>query len=192
MAINVLVLSCGFLVSTISCSLAVDTTDLNAGNDGLDCESSQKVCPLFLEAPEGPGECVDLDTPQRGCSSSSCRPCEVPGAEETRCTREGNCGYTTCKADFQDCDSDESNGCETDISFDEENCGACGIQCDIENAVADCILGKCEFVYCGAPFEDCNGSLDDGCETNLHVDAKHCGACGAMCADTCAEGICIP
>src|SRR5262249_55637847 len=35
---------------------------------------------------------------------------------------------------------------------------------------------------CVAPFADCDGNADTGCEADLSSDPAHCGACGDSCA----------
>ena len=34
---------------------------------------------------------------------------------------------------------------------------------------------------CNAPFADCDGSGQNGCEVNLALNAQHCGTCGNRC-----------
>lgn len=50
-------------------------------------------------------------------------------------------------------------------------------------------------VICEKDFEDCNGVLEDGCETNLLEDPENCGLCGKVCFspnghDYCSMGEC--
>ncbi len=180
----------GSVLLVSGCSLVVDTEQLTAGDDGLTCLGTEKICPVSLEEPEGERACVDSSAPENGCSLSSCRPCEVPGALP-RCTSQGLCGIAICQEGFSDCDEVEQNGCEVDLFFDEENCGACGISCVSENAVSTCVLGRCEFVVCLPDFADCNTKPEDGCEVDLRSDSAHCGECGSLCAGECAQGICL-
>lgn len=46
----------------------------------------------------------------------------------------------SCNKGFADCDKDPTNGCETDIYNDDENCGSCGNQC---STLDRCRLGIC-------------------------------------------------
>ncbi len=52
----------------------------------------------------------------------------------------------------------------------------------------DCSSGTC---ICTGGFGDCNGDVDDGCETELDA-APNCGACGATCANgSCESSACV-
>jgi hypothetical protein len=90
-------------------------------------------------------------------------------------------GGGECKAPKADCNKNPKDGCETDLSTDPANCGACGDACPQgANATAGCAAGKCT-VVCDAGFLDCNKDPKDGCETDGATDAKNCGACAAAC-----------
>jgi len=60
----------------------------------------------------------------------------------------GACAYT-CNDGFADCNANQADGCETDIFFDGQNCGGCGVVCPIAGTVAGnfldfvCIEGNC-------------------------------------------------
>ncbi len=45
---------------------------------------------------------------------------------------------------------------------------------------------------CAAPFADCDESTFNGCESNLLVEIRNCGACRAYCAGACIAGQCSP
>ena len=105
---------------------------------------------------------------------------------------------------------------------DANNCGACGTHCpsgvcsngscvlaqDIctgksvgDACAAANFLGVCTFNgtavvctgTCSAGFGNCDGSLTNGCETNLSRDVNNCGACGHVCAagSICSNGTCV-
>jgi Cys-rich repeat protein len=69
-----------------------------------------------------------------------------------------------------------------DTSSDPNNCGGCGNACPVASSSALCLAGTCVPGKCHAGFGDCNLDPKDGCETNLHVDAANCTACGMKCA----------
>lgn len=93
-------------------------------------------------------------------------------------------GTCVCTGDLQDCDEDPDNGCESDVTIDAANCGACGAACD--NGA--CISGTCA---CDAAYADCDGDPSNGCEAAIDSDGENCGTCGVSCAGgTCVGGVC--
>ncbi len=95
------------------------------------------------------------------------------------------------------------------LAADPENCGACGVACDLPNAEAECRSGNCLVALCEPGFNDVNGLAADGCESDclvteggrevcdgvdndcddevdegfdLRTDLANCGACGEVCA----------
>ena len=56
------------------------------------------------------------------------------------CEKPGVITLKSCREGFADCDKDPSNGCETDIYNDSENCGSCFNSCEIND---QCSLGMC-------------------------------------------------
>jgi hypothetical protein len=96
-----------------------------------------------------------------------------------------------CPGDLRDCNGDPLDGCETDISMNEGNCGVCGNICPAApNASEFCSSGRCG-TKCIPDFGDCDGLSENGCEQDLLTDARNCGACGMDCGyDTCLNGGC--
>jgi hypothetical protein len=114
--------------------------------------------------------------------------CTGPG-----CACEDGSFIATCEAGYADCDGDAQNGCETDTSSDLAHCGGCARPCHDDgydaNAAA-CTAGRCELTCRSPLFEiDCDGDPDNGCETNIWVDAENCGGCGVQCS--CRDGRCL-
>ena len=106
----------------------------------------------------------------------------------------GKC-QLTCQSGFADCDGDLTNGCETDLTRDLKNCGACGVTCAAPNGTPACGGGVCRVTSCNAGYADCNSMAKDGCEVQISGDASNCGACGHVCssangAPSCAQGAC--
>lgn len=109
----------------------------------------------------------------------------------------GVCGVGACNAGWGNCDGDPANGCETSLSTDPRNCGACGNSCgNAPNATSACNSGTCGPLSCKAGWGDCNSDMADGCELNLLNNIDNCGACGNVCAAVahadraCANGAC--
>jgi PKD repeat protein len=96
-----------------------------------------------------------------------------PALTTTRCT-----GGQSCPIGQEDC-----GGFCSDLSTDENNCGACGQACGSGEL---CISGACT-VSCPSGQTDCGGSC-----VNTDTDANNCGGCGQTCAvgEFCVAGEC--
>jgi hypothetical protein len=100
-----------------------------------------------------------------------------------------------CEPGKAACDTDPTNGCETDTDTSSQHCGACGKPCSLPNTTSSCEEGKCVIARCDTYFADCNMNPVDGCEANLFVDVATCGACNIDCkkantSTVCAAGNC--
>ena len=156
------------------CEVATGTDIRNCGKCGNQCAQGQ-VCIN--------GECT-------------CPLCNFPNAK-AGCF--GNmCGIAACNPGWANCDNNTLNGCERNIDSDAGNCGACGVQCaqglvcvqqsctcpqcKIPNAKSVCINNVCVLDSCLPGFANCDGQQGNGCEVDLGLDSKNCGACGKACA----------
>lgn len=102
------------------------------------------------------------------------------------------CIDTECRAPYGTCATSRFK-CDIDFSSDNANCGGCGIACpsyDALNMGTQCSNGVC-VMHCGDNL-DCNGLVDDGCETFAKLDPNNCGGCGVKCKDgePCILGVC--
>ena len=118
-------------------------------------------------------------------------------ANATAACANGTCGIGQCSPGFADCNSDPSDGCETRVSDDATNCGACDLVCPATpNSTPVCANSACGFGSCNQGYDDCNHKPADGCETMIAVDANNCGVCGKICPSiangtrACANGAC--
>ncbi len=85
--------------------------------------------------------------------------------------------------------------CQHNLLTDNENCGECGNECplfDVLGMRSRCVDGQCTAECVDEVHVDCNGRLEDGCETNIASDTENCGACGNACApgEPCFDGKC--
>ena len=98
-----------------------------------------------------------------GACTGAAKTCEATNASGGSCV-QGECQGYKCDDGWDNCDSDWSNGCETKVSDDPSNCGACNKVCDGgPNGNASCVAKQCT-LSCTAPYQDCNGDPTDGCE----------------------------
>jgi len=119
--------------------------------------------------------------------------CVTPNATPT--CAGGLCLVQQCNTGFKDCDMAPANGCEVNIQNDPNNCGGCNVKCSIANGTAACVNGMCAVGTCANGFADCDGQVNNGCETPVGTDTSNCGTCGHVCAlanasQTCTGGIC--
>ncbi len=106
----------------------------------------------------------------------------------------GNACKLACFANYGDCNSVTSDGCETNLSSSIANCGACGIACSSNHmATVSCLNRICNGT-CNAGYADCdNNKQANGCEVSINTDRNNCGGCGVVCVSgqACSNGVCL-
>ncbi|AKU95072.1 Tryptophan synthase alpha chain [Labilithrix luteola] len=105
------------------------------------------------------------------------------------------CIGTECTWPHATCDDGAVARCNVDLLTDNNNCGACGHVCSNYAPLyvaTRCSNGQCKPFCSQSGLLDCNGLIDDGCETQIAIDANNCGSCGNKCADgqPCNNGVC--
>jgi hypothetical protein len=155
------------------------------GMGSCTCAPGQSLCN---------GVCVNTSSDPNNCGTCG-HVCSAPNANMA-CS-QGQCVIVSCANGFQNCDQQTTNGCETNITNNVANCGACGHICSAPNTTMGCSGGNCVIVSCNAGFANCNGQALDGCETNIASDPNNCGACGNVCSNlhgttSCVMGVCQP
>jgi len=183
-------------------------TDLNAkatcgscdNNCGLgDCMSGSCTVPGCDTANTLKNDC-DGD-PKNGCEKdvntlTDCGNCNVPcdAAHGTESCSTGVCLVDVCDADYDDCNTLDSDGCEQPLNTNL-HCGDCNTPCAFTNAAADCSTGTCMPGACADDFKDCNLDMPlDGCE-RLLTTLSDCGDCNVPCdvvhaSESCSTGDC--
>jgi hypothetical protein len=154
----------------------------NAGAQALVCPQTFKACE---------GQCVSVDRPDVGCGDAACHACNVQNAT-ARCNQFHRCDIAVCYQDFDDCDGDSTNGCETNVRIDPDHCGGCGRKCPaLSHAQRGC-GDACTIWRCDSGYRDCNAAVADGCEVNVTSDSANCGQCGRACkgGQKCRHGTC--
>jgi hypothetical protein len=167
-------------------AIACDSPDADCDADGLDCE-------------------VNLANDVDHCGACNAR-CELAdGAQHASgvTCADLKCA-PRCDADFDDCDADYKNGCETATST-LQDCGSCGNNCALLQHTAATLCnagGVCEVTSCDSGYADCDGMDSTGCEVDTHA-VNNCGGCASRgdnepCAglpnvesSSCGSGSCV-
>ena len=147
------------------------------------------------------------------CDDASDNGCEVNYAEDpnncggctatcssanlaVRTCKGGNCGGL-CTHGFDNCNGDlRTDGCETNILTNPNNCGGCAVSCSDAHIVKRTCSGFGCTGACVPGWADCNfDKLSDGCEKEIAADPKNCGGCGIVCSSSnvlpaCSGGLC--
>lgn len=178
----------------------VDGCETNTNTDVNNCGGCNKKC----SAPSAISKCVNgfcaIDKCENGykdCDGVYSNGCEIYIAGDVnncgdcsyvcnlnnaipKCVA-GQCEIDSCIGDYRDCDNKTSNGCETNIANDVNNCGYCNYVCNLPNAQAKCVNKQCAIDNCLGTYRDCNSNPVDGCETDTSNNINACGSCTTKC-----------
>ncbi|WP_156338033.1 hypothetical protein [Chondromyces crocatus] len=179
---------CGFCGD--ACDLPHATAACTAGSCQIDtCDAGHADCDGVAEN----GCEASLDSSALDCGT--CGTICPGGPHSTAVCTQGACGIV-CDGGFENCDGLASNGCESAVTTDVQNCGGCGVICPAPNGTATCSAGQCGVASCAAGYADCNQLPLDGCEVDTSTSVGHCGSCGNACpvvangAAQCSGGSC--
>lgn len=188
--------------------------NVNGNTDPNNCGGCNNVCNLANASATCTGGSCTIGSCSAGfadCDKMAADGCEANTTTSTaNCGSCGNacnppnamgscansmCGIASCNPGFANCDGAYANGCEVNTLTDVNNCGGCGVKCNLPNAVAACTNGMCTIAACNPGFQDCDKNATNGCEVNTGTDPNNCGGCGAVCnlpnaTAGCAGGTC--
>lgn len=155
-----------------------------------DCQGNWRDC----EGGLADGCESNLDSDAQDCGACDVV-CGTTNASATACSA-GVC-EPECTGSWEAC-TNATNGCTTDLSSDEQNCGGCGSDfvCQSTGTSSNnCVASECD-PRCSSGRGDCDTSRFNGCETNTNTSTNNCGACGASCSGanggtaSCSSGQC--
>ncbi|XP_024358921.1 uncharacterized protein [Physcomitrium patens] len=169
--------NCGGCGTKCNLNVPWATTKCNNCKCENTCKAGWKDCNKDLK--DGCEVDVGKDVNNCGACGTKCK--TVPNAS-TKCSNH-KCMYT-CNFGWKNCNNDWTDGCETEVSRNINNCGGCGSKCNsvVPYTSTKCSNQKCEYT-CKAGWKDCNGDMKDGCETDVGKDLNNCGGCGKKCND---------
>jgi hypothetical protein len=122
------------------CEVATGTDAANCGACGAACGQGQV--------------CIN--------SSCTCANCSFPNAK-SKCVNFV-CLFDVCLPGFADCDNNQKNGCEIDMTSDPNNCNGCGNVCPQNmkycansacTDVSPAVVYKADFTQGGTPMQQC-------------------------------------
>ncbi len=114
----------------------------------------------FADCDGNAADGCEVDTSSSSSNCGACfTPCAPPAGASAGCSGSA-CTITGCPAGMADCDHVFSNGCETNLATDPNNCGACGAK-PVE--------------VCNLKDDNCNGRCDDvaGCRVAVDRSVNH-------------------
>lgn len=167
------------------------------------CGACNRACPPGQECEDpgnGVGSCESIcNANEVYCNGS----CAMETATQCGCPRV-NCNQGLATNEIGRCvDSQCSSMCPNNwpkcgggacpSPNDDRRCGAGCVDCDALDNIsnASCNSGVCQF-GCSGSFENCDGNLLTGCETDTDESEAHCGGCNRPCdgGETCDNGVC--
>ena len=168
--------------------------DTTTTNNPSDVSASDTDMDTGSTTDEPPPPCTEADCVNMGefCDSNTgtCQPgcnddadcggmtvCDTVNNTCIGCLVDANCGLgTVCQnsacvpgcTDQQPCAMGLAccTGQCFDLLTDLAHCGSCDACPALDNASSSCVMGVCQFEACDNNFNDCDGDLGNGCETD--------------------------
>jgi len=171
------------------------------------CDEATGLCVAGCSSDDG---CISATTPDSGAAAHRCdvdKHLCVACIDDVDCPEGARCAGSSCVSGCtaaQHCPRGElcCAGACVDPRTDGANCGACGVSCAQSHSVGECVAGACVLTSCvgadggATTLADCDQNIANGCEADLRIDSKNCGACGVRCdvahgAGACVSGTCV-
>jgi len=178
------------------CGTVCNIANANAKCDTGTCKVKTCVAP-FADC-DGSGLACATNTNTNGSNCGGCgTSCAGAFAHASGKCVTGGCQIDTCAGSYLNCNKMDADGCESDKTSDNNNCGGCGTVCKAPHGTNSCVSSACS-PSCGTQFANCDGVLPNGCSTVLASDKKNCGSCNNTCLDinttsnNCSGGSCQP
>jgi hypothetical protein len=127
----------------VACAPDQECRRLAGGVIVCGCKGSQTFC-----GSPGNYSCVDTSTDPKHCGlcNHACPFVDLRNQHQVASCIKGVCG-TECEPGWGDCNGNPADGCETNLSYDGANCGACGNRCST-GVGQPCVDGRCLTVEC--------------------------------------------
>ena len=164
----------------IACALGCAAGPTSGRDVCRSCATGQTECN---------GVCIATGSDPQNCGQ--CGNVCPNGPQGSAVCQLGRCGLN-CTTGYGDCDGNVANGCEAHLDG-PASCLACGNVCAAApHGSPTCTTSGCGLA-CQTGYDNCNGSLADGCETFIAGDdQQNCRGCGWTCGSNqaCRGGFC--
>jgi len=147
------------------------TSIANCGACGNVCTSGVCLSGVCPGCPSGQhycfGGCTDISIDSNNCGGCG-HVCSLYQASSS-CSN-GQCLVSSCNPHYGDCNSQPSDGCETNLLSDLTHCGSCANSCSLLPHVSgtSCVAGVCTIISCASGWANLDGNVQNGCEYSLN------------------------